>query len=248
MNLRAKFCLFLDILGVICGVALIATLFSNWIFYRWNFDFPDRFIQAAFIIFMVRVLLTLDYKKLRRSTDFHYDTYVIVTVLVIGLCMWHSLYESMHHATRGVAILRGSFANVSDEVISEEVTNLNQYYPNYQFLHAALREIPEDANIALIGDMRGHLITYDVYPRKLYMLEEAQIVLNKNAMECYAWKHVDDPIYPLTDPFATYTPYEPKSDEEVQRLFKEMIEEKDIDWVICYSTIYPEKSFFKKIK
>lgn len=248
MSLRKGTCLFLDILIAICGLVIVATLFNNWIFFRLNFDFPDRFINAAFWLLLVRVLFMVDFTKLKSRSDFHYDTTVVFSVIIFGLCMWHALYESMHHATRGVAVLRGSFQDVPEEVIGEEITNLNQYYPNYQFIHEVLRNVPEDARIAWFGDMRGHLVTYDLYPRRVYMLPETQEVLNRTAMECYSWSGVYDPIYPLTSAFDEYDPWEYKSDPEVQEAFQKMIEEKDINWVIGYSILYPEKCFYKKIK
>ncbi len=239
---------FLDGMLVLVFLFIVGNLFNRWLFYKEE-NLAEYVFEVVFYLVLLRAALSVPWKsvaKIRPKRGLFLAISTVAFVLFLDILINMNLFL----AARAVIVTRLLFEERSEKQIAEEVTIYNHYYPRSSFIQEAKNKIPEDAGAVFFGDQRPHMTNYELYPRRIYALPGMQQALNAAVEEHWTWSPLVDPHNPPTDPLNPQFQGYPQNDpsEKIQEDFWEMVESRDIDWVIYYNAMQPEKSWIRRIE
>lgn len=237
-----------DGLIAVCFLLIVFLTINSWPIYRGGSALMEYPFEILFYLVLLRCLVAVPWGIFWKST-IPQKTFFVIVALLFALFLKNLFFVNFKSAVEAIIITRSAFQGATDEEIAIDITEHNKWYPRMSFVLQIMEEVPEDAALAYIGDQRGHIMTYLLYPRRLYSLPVMQEVLNQSIQENWTWSHLKDPFHPQKDPMNPIMEGYPQDEPsiEIQTDFMRMVEEKDIEWVIYYDSIYPEKSWFRKI-
>jgi hypothetical protein len=232
------------LLGLALALVVIPACFP-WLLYNSRFSHYEDAAAFLMIAILLRLALALDWETVR---TWRWSSWVRIAILAPM-----AYYAVPKFATGNVrdavwdnTLTRVSYEGVSDREFKLDTTGRQKFYPQHAFVERVQKAIPIDARIAYFGDLRGHLINTELYPRKLYQLPELQIQLNSAVQTNWEWIGVDDPFHPIDD-FLSKDPNVHLPDPAVQQAFREMLARHQIEWVIYYDSVWPERSWFRRL-
>ncbi len=239
----------LDILMLITVISIIANTMNTWLVYKAGYNFLDRHFKILMYLITIRLVTVVPWVKFLQLS-IRDKVFSVACAAGFYAFLFTLLMTNFRFAVEAVVITRASFQGATDDEIARDITEWNKWYPRMRFIQQMQEEIPEDAAIAYIGDQRAHIISYLLYPRRVYALPEMQTILNETIQENWTWSDIEDPFHPPTDPLNPVDQGLPQNepDKELQQKFLKMIEDKNIGWVMYYDSLYPDKSWFDKIK
>lgn len=231
-------------------VIILLLILNTWPIYWFGDNFLHRFFEILYWLLMARLMTLVPWADVVRRGP---KACAALVLLGGALAMFlHVLIlTNFWSAAQAIVITRGSFAGATDREIAEDITEYNKWYPRMSFVHHILDTVPEDASIAYFGDQRAHIMSYLLYPRKVYVLPRLQIILNETIQDNWTWSHLEDPFHPQEDPLnprlvGDFSKDDPS--EEVQQDLLRMIDEREIGWIMYYDSIYPDKSWIRKLE
>ncbi|MCC5876381.1 MAG: hypothetical protein JJU11_09215 [Candidatus Sumerlaeia bacterium] len=124
----------------------------------------------------------------------------------------------------------------SDSEILADFTATNRFYPNEGFLEEVRRFVPEDEAVLYVGSMRGDPINYALYPRRVYMMPDAQ----RATMDLLAlqWRPVGDPMFPEGFAPNLFDGELPRG--ELAEEILSVVRDKNIKWFLTWDVLDPE--------
>lgn len=231
---------------------LVLFIVYNAIDNRLVYVMHDKFFRYTFgplfWLLLLRSAMLLPWRALRTLRPPQWAVVAFAAVAYVAF-LWNVLNRNFPEAMRAIVVTRTSFQGYSDFEVAKDITDWNKYYPRAAFVEELKAAIPEDAGILYFGDQRGHIISYLLYPRRVYMLPELQIALNWSVQENWTWTPMKDPFHALADPLNPTDEGLPQNipNEKMQRDAIELIRAKKIGWVVSYDSMYPERCWFRRI-
>lgn len=239
----------LDALILLVFLSMLANTLNSWVLYWYGADLLERHFEVLFYLLVGRSLWLVPWGQVRQLRPLQWPL-VLAAAGVYTLFLHTLLMVNLYAAALAVVETRAAFHGASDREIAIDITEWNKWYPRMSFVYDVLEQTPEDAGIAYVGDQRAHIMSYLLYPRRVYALPEMQEILNFSIQENWTWSHIEDPFFPQKDPlnpvpepgFSKDAP-----NREMQAAMIDMIERNDIGWVLYYDSLYPENSFLHKL-
>jgi len=238
-------------LDVLCALSVLLVIcfgFFGSFVYHFGFGVFETCFDVLMIALPVRFLLLFPWKNTG-----HFSIRQSIRWVAIGLLMLLSVPALLHNTFNSslqVSIFdRSAFADASDDVIQQVVVDNNLWYPHRSLIKQILEEVPETDGIAYFGDQRGYVFTYLIYPRRLYIIPQLQFELNRRVEDKWEWMEYSDPFQPRVEPkVAVLEPWNTTTpDPEIQASFLQMLELKDIQWILYYNSLSPEKTWLRRI-
>lgn len=163
--------------------------------------------------------------------------------------LWFLLVENYRHGAATVVETGLAFHGRTERDVDIDMTEWHKVFPQMSVMYEVMDRTPPDARIAAFGDLRGHIMQYHLYPRRLYQLPELQRILLKSSQESFGFVPLDDPLHPKKNYRAPTDENLPQDtpDPAVQEAFWRMVDEKGIDWVLYYDVLYRKNSFLRRI-
>lgn len=239
----------LDVALAVVFLFIVANAFNTSLVYRRGFGLLERVFEVFSYLIIARIAIVIPVRRLLATPPMH-RLFLACSAIMFVLFLHVLININFYSAVRAIIITRISFDDATDLEIATDITEDNLWYPQASLVQRMKDQIAEGDGIAYIGDQRAHIISYLLYPRRVYALPEMQIVLNEMVEENWTWSPLIDPFHPPKDPmnpvFEGYPQNEPN--REIQDKFRRMVAEKDIRWVLYYDSTHPAKSWFRRIE
>lgn len=193
--------------------------------------------ELIFMLLAARCVMGLPWRGLRRLAPPALAT-AVATIGFLALIQ-PALTSTLPGVARRLTGTRIAFKGLNDDRIMAHLTEFQYGYPRRSFVVQAQSRIPEGDTMLYVGDQRAHIVSYLLYPRKLYMLPELQEILLKTSQLEYIT--APDPALPATaDRIAGY------GQEQTRRKLDQLIQERQIHWLLWYDTLDSSRSLIRK--
>ncbi len=238
-----------DVLLILVIISIVFNTTNSWLVYKMGYGFLEDHFHFLFWILIVRLATIIDLRRFVALSHFQ-KIYTVVLTGVFLLFLRNLILTNFFSASEAIVITRGAFQGASDKEIAIDITEHNKWYPRASFVYEIMEKVPEDAGIAYIGDQRAHIISYLLYPRRVYVLPKLQIVLNESIQDNWTWSELEDPFHPQEDPLnpVDYGYEIGNPDPQIQEDLQKMIEEKDIEYIVYYDSLWTDKSWIYKLE
>lgn len=235
------------LIGLNFFVIAVITLNAYTIYYEGYNPLEYAFEILGYLI-LIRIGTLIPWRRLRHLSPMN-GVVLLLSGAALVTFLWVLINVNFYKAVQAIIITRISFDDASDEEIARDIAEYNLWYPQTSLVAELKETVPEGDGIAYIGDQRGHIMSALLYPRRVYALPELQLLLNKAIGKSWTWHETEDPLRPSNDPLNPRLNYvaEPLADPDVQENLQQMIEERDIQWVLYYDAARPDRSWLRRI-
>lgn len=245
----AAACRALDAAIALLLLSAMANTFASGLVYRYGYDFLDRHFAILFWLVAARVAAVVPWSEFPKI-GLRRQLYCALAAVVLFISVRNLFERNFSAATQAMIATRFGFGGMSDSEIAADITDHNKWYPNARFVEKVKAAIPPDASVAFFGDQRGHIMSYLLYPRRVYMIPAMQIELNEAIQRNWLWTPMEDPLHPKNDFVRPRDWSIPQAEPlpEIQEQFGKMAAEKKIEWAIYYDSVFPENCWFGRIE
>jgi len=237
-----------DVLIAVVFVSVVANAANTWPVYIVGDKLLAYHFKALFWLLVVRSASVVPWQRFPVLPPIRIAA-VVVAGIVYLLFLHTLILTNFYSAVVAVMHTRAAFKGATDAEIAIDITEHNKWYPRMSFVIKVQELVPEDAAIAYIGDQRPHIMSYLLYPRRVYALPEMQTTLNQSIQDNWTWSHLEDPFHKQEDPQnPRRRPTPPDlAPERIQAEMRRMIAERKIEWVLYYDSLYTDKSFIERV-
>lgn len=239
-------CRILDGVLALTVLAALVHVFYSDLIYRYD-NILDYTLEAFLILLVLRAGTLVPWRAVAGS-GWKGWLFTVATAAAFLFSAQMLVMTHFREAIKGVIVSRTAYIGKTDSEISNDINEYNLWYPRNSFVDRMIAEIPPDAKIAFIGDQRAHVMSYHLYPRKVYCLPRMQELLNIAIQDNWTWASIEDPFFPPKKPesgIGLFPQDEPN--REIQEQFWAMVKEKQIEWVVCYDSVHPQRSWYRWI-
>ena len=233
----------LDVLLAVTLLFIIANLANARLIYRARDGFLDYLCLPFAALGRLRLAAAFPWGRFVSAWSIRQK---LVSLALLALAVAGAriaIGTSLRDFVRYFTVTRMAVHADNDQDRFDFFFNFRRWYAQDAFVDKVKSEVPEDAAFAYFNDLRAHMLSYQLYPRRIYVLPELQAVLDAN--EQTRWIDIKDPLMPEDPRFrGEAVGYEKPG--ALDRLAK-MIENNKIEWMIRYDAVKTSETMFCRL-
>lgn len=215
------------------------------LFYRLSDTYQDYLFELLALFILLRSALALPIRDWAKRWPWKRKLSGIGMVVLYGYLIYFLCIESLAVGVAHVVHKRSAHQGATNRESMSYFYDYGRWYPRPSFINEVAEQVGEDEGILYFGDLRGHMFSYLLYPRKVYVHPEIQLMHDQNE-QCRWISEDSDPLQPYDKRFDDVA--SGLDNPEVVKEIDQAIDDRGIEWVIIYDSLKPEETLFYRIR